>query len=128
MTARTAVTPIVLTRDTAGVLGAGTAVASTMTIASGFKTQVQILNGAGSSFNVTVRARGNGVDATGAAQTTGYQPMAQASIGDLVFAVANGATAILSPVTLDRFQQADGSISIEFSATTSSKIWAIKLP
>ena len=52
----------------------------------------------------------------------------QASVGDLVFAVANGATAVLPSVTLDRFQQADGSISIDLSATTSSKVWALQVP
>src|ERR1700729_1041540 len=116
--------------DGAAVLGAGTAVASTMTVASpgAYKLYVQVLNGSGASFNVTVRARNNGVDANGNAQSGDYQPMAQASRGDLVIAVANGATAFIGPLTLDRFQQADGSLSLDFSATTSSKVWAIQRP
>ncbi len=130
MTARTAITPIPLVADNGLVAGAGTSAdaANGMTLpAPGpFRTLLRVDNGDTASHTVTIRAGGSGVTATGGAAAS--VPFAQATVGDLVVTVAaSGSTLIWLPTT-DRFTQADGSLSVDFSSATSMKVWAFTFP
>jgi hypothetical protein len=135
MTARTALTPVALSRDTGNALGAGTtpdAVNGNTVAAPGpFKLKLLVLNGDSASHTVTVRATGNGVTAAGAAQVNPapYSTVfTQSTLGDLVVTVGAGAYALIGPLTSDRFAQSDGSLSVDYSASTSVKVWAIQEP
>lgn len=134
MTARTVLTPIALVRDTGNVLGAGTTpdAANGNTVAAGpFKLRLLVHNGDSAAHTVTVRATGNGVTAAGAAQVSpapSNTVFAQSTLGDLVVSVAAGAYTEIGPLTTDRFTQADGSLSIDYSASTSVAVWAIQNP
>jgi|ERR1700722_7902259 len=135
MTARTAITPVQLSRDTVNALGAGhTPDASNgNTIASpgAFKCKLIILNGDTATHTVTIRATGNGVTATGATQVSpapSNTVYTQSTLGDLVATLAAGAYYEVGPLTSDRFFQADGSLSIDWSASTSITFWAVQEP
>lgn len=135
MTARTALTPIALVRDSSNALGAGTTpdASNGNTVASPgpFKLKLLIYNGDSASHTVTVRATGNGVTAAGATQVNpapSNTVFTQATLGDLVATLAATSYYEVGPLTTDRFEQADGSLSIDWSASTSIKVWAIQEP
>lgn len=135
MTARTVLTPIALTRDTGNALGAGTTpdAANGNTIASPGPNKLKLLvhNGDTAAHTVTIRASGSGVTAAGAAQVNpapSNTVFTQATLGDLVVSVAASAYAEIGPLTTDRFTQADGSLSIDYSASTSVLVWPIQDP
>jgi hypothetical protein len=134
MTARTALTPIMLARDSGNTIGAGTTpdAANGNTVTAGpFKLKLLVLNGDTAAKTVTVRATGNGVTAAGAAQVNpapSSTVFTAATQGDLVVTIAAGAYSEIGPLTSDRFQQADGSLSVDWSASTSVKVWAIQDP
>jgi|SRR5450756_253582 len=134
MTARTALTPLMLNRDSGNVLGAGSTPDATNgnTVAAGpFRLKLLVLNGDTAAHTVTVRATGNGVTASGATQVNpapSSTVFAASTQGDLVVTVAAGAYNEIGPLTSDRFQQADGSLSVDWSASTSVKVWAIQDP
>lgn len=110
MAARTALT---VTRSTANaaiadVVGT-TPDASNGNVVSGVpleKIMVRVKNADSGSHTVTVRA---GVS----------PPALSAGQGDLVVAVANGTTKWLGPFTSARFAQSDGSLNLDWSASTS---------
>lgn len=130
MTARTAITPIALVNDAGVAAGGGTNVdaANGMTVASPgpFNAIVRVDNGDASSHTVTLRAGGSGVTASGG--TAVAVPYTQATVGDLVVTVAAGASQFIPIRTTDRFAQADGSLSLDFSSATSMKVWVFVLP
>lgn len=130
MTARTAITPIALVNDAGVAAGAGTNVDASngMTVASPgpFNVIVRVDNGDSASHTVTVRAGGSGVTASGAAAVA--VPYTQATVGDLVVTVGAGASQFIPIATTDRFTQADGSLSLDFSSATSMKVWVFQLP
>jgi hypothetical protein len=135
MTARTALTPIQLVRDTGNALGAGTtpdaANGNTIPAPGPFKMKLLVHNGDSAAHTVTVRATGNGVTASGAAQVSpapSNTVFVQSTLGDLVVSVAAGAYTEIGPLTSDRFEQSDGSLSIDYSASTSVLVWAIQEP
>jgi hypothetical protein len=135
MTARTVLAPIQLARDTGNALGAGTApdAANGNTVASPgpFALKLLVHNGDTAAHTVTVRATGNGVTASGAAQVSpapSNTVFAQSTLGDLVVSVAASTYAEIGPLTSDRFAQSDGSLSIDYSASTSMLVWAIQEP
>lgn len=55
-------------------------------------------------------------------------PAFRAPIGDLVATVTNATTLWLGPLDLARFQQADGSINIDFAAAMAGTITAFIAP
>jgi hypothetical protein len=134
MTARTAITPVMLARDGSNAIGAGATpdAANGNTITAGpFHLKLFVLNGDTAAKTVTVRASGSGVTATGAAQVNpapSNTVFTAATQGDLVATIAAGAYAVIGPLTGDRFQQPDGSLSVDWSASTSVKVWAVQDP
>lgn len=130
MAARTAITPIALTRDSGAAAGSGTNVDASngMTVAAPgpYRVIVRVDNGDASSHTVTVRAGGSGVTASGGSAVA--VPYTQATVGDLTVTVAAGASQFIVIDTTDRFAQADGSLSLDFSAATSMKVWVFQLP
>jgi hypothetical protein len=135
MTARTALTVVQLARDTGNPLGAGATpdAANGNTIASpgSWKCKLLVHNGDSAAHSVTIRATGNGVTAAGAAQVSpapSNTVYTQSTVGDLVVSVPAGDYYEFGPLTSDRFFQADGSVSIDYSASTSVTVWAIQEP
>jgi hypothetical protein len=133
MTARTALTPVVLVQDGNVSEGSGTSIAAlvspgaTVAAPPGPNHVFLIVNNtATAAHNVTVRAGGNGVTAAGG--TAVAVPFEGATVGDLVTSVAASGTQLIGPLTTDRFTQADGSLSIDFDAGTTGSIWVIQPP
>jgi hypothetical protein len=133
MTARTVLTPIQLVADAATAI-APVAAASAMTVpAPGpYRLTLQVLNGSGAAITVTVRASGSGNDAAGNAQVNpapSNTVYTQATTGDLVVSVpATTGNVEIPLVTTDRFAQADGSLSLDFSAITTVTVAAVRRP
>jgi hypothetical protein len=146
MTARTQLTPVQLVRDSFGVTeSAASAAASTMYIqgvnASSPSSTIDLrklllrfIIGSTATV-VTIRANGNGVNVSGAAQTSPYPSNAVfswGSQGDLVSASTTSATLDVGPLTSDRFIQTDSSgntyLFLDFSQTTSVTVLAYELP
>ena len=135
MTARTQLTPVTLAKDGGVAQGAGTSIAALVSpgayIASppGPNRVFLIVENtyASSALNVTVRAGGNGVTASGGANPG--VPFEGATVGDLVVSVAeNGGIEMIGPFTTDRFTQADGSLSIDFQTLFTGTIWVFQMP
>lgn len=70
------------------------------------ETLIRVVNGSGSSINFTLR-------------TGVYPPALSSGQGDLVTAIAGGATKWFGPFTSQHFAQKDGSLNIDFSSATS---------
>ena len=135
MTARTVVTPLSLVKDSSVAQGSSftvDAVNGNVILAPGpWKILLVVTNGDSSSHTCTIRATGNGVNAAGSSQTSpapSNTVFTQSTLGDLVVTVTNGTTRIIGPFTLDRYAQTDGSMSIDWSASTSMTAWAYLLP
>lgn len=133
MTARTQLTPVQMVRDGGVAEGAGTSIAGLVAAGAyvadppGPNYVFLVVNNSDSSpHNVIVRAGGSGVIASGAAAVA--VPFEQATVGDLTQAVANAATEFIGPFTTDRFTQADGSLSIDFSSGFTGTIWVMAMP
>jgi hypothetical protein len=92
-----------------------------------FKSEIFIHNGDSSAHNVIVRASGYAGVATGAANSgatgTQYQPFAEASVGDLTVTIAATSYLVLASLEGDRFAQSDGSLWLDWSASTSITVW-----
>lgn len=145
MTARTAITPVQLVRDSFVTEAAATSGATTMYIqgtnastpANSIdlrKLMIRVIIGSTATV-VTLRANGNGVNAAGTAQTSPYPSNAvftQGSQGDLVSASTTSATLDIGPLTSDRFIQTDSSgntyLYLDLSQTTSVTVLAYELP
>jgi len=132
--ARTALSVITLTRDAGTILGSGaTPDATNGNIVAGpvgpFRLTILVLNADSSNHNLIVRASGYAGAATGAANasyaTGQYQPFAQASVGDLTVTCAHtsGGYTLIEHLTSDRFAQPDGSLWLDWSASTSMTVW-----
>ena len=134
MTARTALIPVSLVRDSFTNQGAGATPDATNgnTIPDpGADALVLIVkNGDSVAHAVTVRATGSGKDASGNAQSVQPQDtvFTQSTMGDLVVSIPAGDVYVSPPLTTDRFSQADGSLSLDWSASTSMTVWALYLP
>ena len=76
---------------------------------------LRLTNTSGASKNVTVKA--------------GVNPPAQnAGKGDLVVAVANGATVFVGPLAGDLYTQNDGSLNVDIAASHTGTITAFQWP
>jgi hypothetical protein len=98
-----------------------------------FQALVIVKNADSSSHSLIVRASGYQGVATGAANSgyvTGqYQPYATASIGDLTVAVAASTTELVwFGVDVERFTQNDGSLWLDWTASTSMTVYIAQLP
>lgn len=133
MAARTALTVTALGRDGGTLFGAGVtpdAVNGNIIADPGaYKLMIVVLNADSSNHNLLIRARGyQGVPggAANASYATGqYQPFAQASVGDLTVPclhTGSGYT-VVSGLTTDRFTQADGSLWLDWAASTSMTVY-----
>ena len=137
MAARAVVPASAFVKDGSLLDPAGTAVDATNgnTVASPgpWKVILRITNTAGTGYNAIIRASGNGVTAAGAAQTSPAPSnvvYAQSTIGDLTVPVA-ATTGVrwIGPLGSDRFAQADGSLSIDYSNTSfAGTVTAFVLP
>lgn len=136
MAARGTVTTIGLVRD-GGTTTAGLTAASTNghlvpgASSSLGKLLVRVVNGT-TAGTITVRAAGNGNDATGAAQTSPYPSnavFAQGAAGDLTATWSTVAgTQVVGPFTSGRFTQPDGNLYIDFSTGTGVTFEVFQLP
>ena len=72
---------------------------------------------------MTIRAGGSGVIASGAAAVPSV--FEQSSSGDLAVVVAATSTQAVQINNNGRFQQADGSLSLDWDASTSVTVWVI---
>jgi hypothetical protein len=90
-----------------------------------------ITNGGEAAVSVTVRASGNGVDTAGNPQPT-PEPwntvFTQSTVGDLVESIPAGDTAVVGPLTSDRFEQPDGNLYIDWSETTDVTFFVYQFP
>jgi hypothetical protein len=137
---RTALIPVQLTtRDTGGSLGNGaTPDATNGNIVAGpigaWHLTILVLNADSSNHNLIVRASGYAGVPTGAANsgyvTDQYQPFAQASVGDLTITCAHtsGGYTLIESLTTDRFSQSDGSLWLDWAASTSMTVWVAQKP
>lgn len=130
MAARTALTTEKLVRDGGVAQSAGATPdasnGNTVAFPGPFSVLIVVKNADSGSHTCTVRAGGSGVTASGGAAAA--VPFAQATVGDLVVTVANGTTQIIQIDTTDRFTQKDGSLSLDWSASTSMTVWVYQLP
>jgi hypothetical protein len=137
---RTALTVTQLTtRDTGVNLGAGvTPDATNGNIVAGpigaWHLTILVLNADSSNHTLIARAGGYAGAATGAANASygvdQYQPFAQASVGDLSVTCAHttGGYTLIESLTTDRYAQSDGSLWLDWSASTSLTVWVIQKP
>lgn len=139
MTARTALTPVQLSRNAGSSLGAGvTPDATNGNIVAGpvgpFHLGILVLNADSANHSLIIRAGGYSGVPSGAANSgyvTGqYQPFASASTGDLTVTCLHtgGGYTIIESLETDRFTQADGSLWLDWSASTSMTAWIIQRP
>jgi hypothetical protein len=145
MTARTAITPVVLTRDgavredNAGVAvnqATGMYIAATLgpggnNSVPAHKLLLLVSNTASSAYNVILRATGSGTNSAGNAwpvTAPSNTVFAQSTLGDLVQSVGASQAELLGPFTSDRFLQSDGTVCIDFGAGFTGTITAFVLP
>lgn len=94
-----------------------------------FHLGILVINTAGSSASMYLRASGYAGSATGGANasyaTGQYQPFAQASVGDntITLGHANGGYTIVEELSTDRYCQADGSLWIDWSTSTDLTVF-----
>jgi hypothetical protein len=99
-----------------------------------FHLSILVFNQDSSNHSLYVRASGYAGAATGAANASyalaQYQPFAQASVGDLTITCAHtsGGYTVVEALTSDRFAQSDGSLWIDWSASTSMTVWVWQRP
>lgn len=129
--ARTPLTAVASVRSGGTPLGAGATPDATngniYASPGPFKSEVLIHNADSSAHSVIIRASGYAGTAAGAANSsyaTGqYQPYAEASTGDLTVSVAATSYLALTGLDGDRFAQQDGSLWLDWTASTSMTVW-----
>jgi len=136
---RTALTPVSLSRNAGSSLGAGaTPDATNGNIVAGpvgpFHLGILVLNADSSNHNLIIRASGYQGVPTGAANsgyiTDQYQPFAAASVGDLTVTCLHtgGGYTLIEQLDTDRFSQPDGSLWLDWAASTSMTVWVWQRP
>jgi hypothetical protein len=133
---RTALTALSLSYDSSVAEGAGATPDATngnIVAAPGpFHALIIVNNGDSSSHSLIVRGGGYTGAASGAANSAipaaGVWPLSQAYVGDLSVAVAGSATRLIQIETTDRFIQSDGSIWLDWTASTDMTVWFVTLP
>jgi hypothetical protein len=137
MTARTALTAVQLSRVGGVAQGAGATPDATngnSAVSPGpFRSIIIVKNADGSSHSCIIRASGYAGVPTGAANSGyvagQYQPYATASRGDLTVVVTNGTSQVIDLEGDDeRFTQPDGSLWLDWTASTSMTVWILQRP
>lgn len=136
MTARTQANVVALVTDGGVAQGAANSAHSGGEYISGAtaalrKVILVVVNGDSANHNVIVRATGNGNNVAGAAQTSPVPSstvFTQSTLGDLTVTVPAGTTQALVPSTSDRYEQTDGNMYIDWSATTSMTYYVYARP
>ena len=134
--ARTTLTPINLVRDGGVVLGGGAtpdAVNGNVVAVPGPYNAIIHVKNADSANHILKLRSGSytGVPSGAAnasmvpAQNTVFAP---ATVGDLSVTVAAGTTQIVKIATTGRFTQADGSMWLDWDASTSMTVWVLTEP
>lgn len=134
--ARTALTAVALTRDSGVAQGAGATPDATngnsVANPGPYNAIIMVKNADVSSHNLIVRAAGYTGTPTGAANSGLVPPQntvfTSATVGDLTVAVAASTTQIIKVSTTGRFTQADGSMWLDWSASTSMTVWVLTEP
>jgi hypothetical protein len=134
--ARTALTPVALARDNGVAQGAGATPdatnGNTVAVPGPFNAIIMVKNADASSHNLIVRAAGYTGTPAGAANSGLPLPQntvfTQGTLGDLTVAVAASATEIIKITTSSRFVQNDGSMLLDWSASTSMTVWVLVDP
>lgn len=121
------------TGDTANgnvIYGSSGGATATATAAQNFRTLILQVSGTSTAGTLTIRATGNGVDASGNAQTSPYPSNAvftQGSLGDLVVTY-NNQTVMVGPFTTDRFEQADGNVYLDWNPVVGHTFAVYQFP
>jgi hypothetical protein len=136
--ARTALTAVSLSRDAGSSLTAGATPDATngnIVVSPGpFKLGILVLNADSANHNLYIRASGYAGAATGAANASyavnQYQPYAMASTGDLTVSCLHtgGGYTLIEALTSDRYAQPDGSLWLDWAASTSMTVWIWQRP
>lgn len=132
--ARTALTPISLTANSATLNNAGTAIDATNGMNIAISTSsipaaadldrlvLYVQNTTASTKTVTVRA------GVGGGATPG--PAFRSGLGDLTTGNLSASTgaAFIGPFDVSRFAQTDGSVNVDFASGMTGTIWALLVP
>jgi len=134
MTARTALTAVSLAWDTGTAEGAGATPDATngniVASPGPFNAILLVNNGSGGSISLIVRGSGYTGLPAGAANSAipVPAPFSQAAEGDLTVVVTASETAVVPIQNTDRFTQADGSLWLDWTASTDMTVWVLTLP
>lgn len=144
MTARVVanVTPLVRNGGTANLVAGGTMAAAGHVIQGltggtgpaqvDFRKMLLLVTSAAAAGTVTIRATGNGNDASGNAQVSPYPSngvFAEGGQGDVSVAFTAGTTnTVIGPLETDRFLQADGNIYLDWNGGASSTVAVLAAP
>ena len=136
MTARTQATVVALSADAGVAQGSANSAHAGGEYVLGSAVDLRrltlvVINGDSSPHSVIVRATGNGNNVAGTAQVSPVPSstvFTQSTLGDLTVAVTNGTTQVIKLTTSDRFEQADGNLYLDWSATTSMTYYVYANP
>lgn len=134
--ARTALTPVALVRDGAVAQGSGATPDATngnIVAAPGpFNAIIVVKNADSGSHTLKLRSSSYTGTPSGAANASllsaSNTVFTQGTVGDLSVTVAAGTTQIVNISTTDRFTQADGSMWLDWDASTSMTVWVLTKP
>lgn len=134
--ARTPLTPVNLVRDGGVAQGNGATPDATNgnTVASPgpYKALIVVKNADSASHTLKLRSANYTGTPAGAVNSSMVPPQntvfAQGTVGDLSVPVAAGATEVVYIATTNRFTQADGSMQLDWDASTSMTVWVLAEP
>ena len=134
--ARTALTPVNLVRDNGVAQGAGAtpdAVNGNIVAVPGpFNAIIIVKNADASNHTLKLRSASYTGTPAGAANSsmlpTQNTVFTQGTVGDLSVTVAAGTTQVVKIATTNRFTQADGSMWLDWDASTSMTVWVLTEP
>lgn len=134
--ARIALTPIGLLRDAGVVAGSGNTPdavnGNTVAVPGPYNAIIVVKNADSASHTLKLRSGGYTGTPAGSANSAMVAPantiFTQSTVGDLSVTVAAGATEYVRVHTTDRFTQQDGSMWLDWDASTSMTVWVFTLP
>lgn len=133
---RTALTPIAMVRDGGVAAGSGATPDATngnIVAAPGpFNAIIVVKNADSASHTLKLRSASYTGTPSGAANASMLPPQntvfAPGTVGDLSVTVAAGATQYVKVSTTGRFTQQDGSMWLDWDASTSMTVWVLTEP
>ncbi|HEX3781705.1 MAG TPA: hypothetical protein VHX38_18740 [Pseudonocardiaceae bacterium] len=134
--ARTTLTPVALVRDAGVAIGSGAtpdAVNGNIVASPGpYHAKIMVKNADSATHTLKLRSASYTGVASGAANSSMLAPQntvfTQGTVGDLSVTVAAGATEVVEITTTDRFTQVDGSMWLDWDASTSMTVWVLTEP